>query len=193
MGLTFGLAVLAAIIAAIFRAEYDACMPWLAERLRRRALRAFKGTIKERLDEEWAAHLQEVPSPLLKVWHGLGFVVAGAKVRAGNIRTALWSNLLGIVVNGSIRIAKLLVQAGTVLVHPMFGEAYARTVFICLGRPAFALIGLALSAQYTRIKIIDDDTIRQRSLEVFVSVLQQITIIAAEKPSPRGEERGPWG
>jgi len=76
MALTFGAALLIAFLAAIFRSEFEAWMPWIAERLRRLALRPFKGALRERLDEEWSAYLDEVPGNVGKVFCALGFNVA---------------------------------------------------------------------------------------------------------------------
>jgi hypothetical protein len=195
MGLTFGLALLAAIIAAIFRAEYDACMPWIAERLRRRALRAFKGTIRERLDEEWAAHLQEVPSPMLKVWHGIGFNVAAAKVLAEATRRATLDKVLSTIAFGSVRLAKALAQAGGVFAQLKLIKPVARAILLCFGAPAVALVSLAIRAEYARINLIEDDDVRERMLERFAVMLQNIGELAQAQVqvSEKTEGSGPWG
>lgn len=97
MGLTFGAALLIAVIAAIFRSEFEACMPWLAERLRRLALKLLSGAIRDRLDEEWAAYLQEIPGYLAKLVCAAGFVLAAGRIGAATFTRRLAYRSLGLL------------------------------------------------------------------------------------------------
>lgn len=80
MVMTFIMMLVVAICAAIFRSEFEAWMPWLAERLRRLALRPLQGNLRDRLDEEWASHLAETPGFVGKVLTALGFNWASRQI-----------------------------------------------------------------------------------------------------------------
>ncbi len=81
MGLAvFGSALLIAFLAVIFRCEFEAWLPWLAERLRRLAVKQLHGAIRERLDEEWEAYLTEVPGYLGKLASAGGFLITSWRI-----------------------------------------------------------------------------------------------------------------
>lgn len=175
MGLTFALALLVAVLAGIFRAEYDACMPWIAERLRRRALKAFKGTLRERLDEEWLSHLMDVPSPMLKVWHGIGFNVAAGKVWIYSRRVKLVMALLGYTSRISVNVGKRIAIAGAWLERVGGGGLPKGVLRVVFGRPALILLGVSLRAEFTRISLIEDDHTRDRVMHKFREMLESMT------------------
>lgn len=87
MVVTFLMMLVVAFLAVIFRAEFEAWMPWIAERLRRAALRPLKGALRDRFDEEWAAHLAETPGYVGKVIAAVGFNWASRKI---SLRSALY-------------------------------------------------------------------------------------------------------
>lgn len=87
MVVTFLMMLAVALLAVIFRAEFEAWMPWIAERLRRAAVRPLRGALRDRLDEEWASHLAETPGYVGKVVAAMGFNWASQKI---SIRSALY-------------------------------------------------------------------------------------------------------
>lgn len=87
MVVTFLMMLAVAFLAVIFRAEFEAWMPWIAERLRRAAVRPLRGALRDRFDEEWASHLAETPGYFGKVFAAIGFNWASRKI---SIRSALY-------------------------------------------------------------------------------------------------------
>lgn len=95
MGLAFSTALLVALVAAVFRSEFEAWMPWFAKMLRRAGVRLSPAPLRERLAEEWEAYLEEVPGHLAKVACALGFVAAGLNLSMrANLRMKLASVFL---------------------------------------------------------------------------------------------------
>lgn len=80
MVVTFAMMLGVGILVAIFRSEFEAWMPWVAERLKRAALKPLDGSLRERLDEEWAAHLAETPGFIGKICAAIGFNWASRKI-----------------------------------------------------------------------------------------------------------------
>ncbi|MBO9546903.1 hypothetical protein [Caulobacter sp.] len=67
------IAVFVTAIGGVFRSEIEAWLPHLANRLTRIALRQYSAPLRDRLSEEWEAHLSFVPGPLSKVFVALEF------------------------------------------------------------------------------------------------------------------------
>lgn len=65
-----------AVVGAVAKSEYDSAAPWAAEKLRRLALTFLPKDMKERYDEEWQAHIQEIESRIGKLSTAFGFLIA---------------------------------------------------------------------------------------------------------------------
>src|ERR1700756_1871868 len=59
---------IAALLGKLFADEFEAWLPWITERVTRAAIRRLAEDQRERYDEEWRSHLDEVPGELSKVW-----------------------------------------------------------------------------------------------------------------------------
>ena len=88
-------ATLCSAVAAVLVAEFKDWAPWLSERLRRRAVKSAPRPLRDRLDEEWAAHLCETPGNIGKLVCAANFVVAAHSLRAEVTSSALLT-LLGL-------------------------------------------------------------------------------------------------
>lgn len=67
------IAIAVATIAGLCRAEIEAWLPHLATSLKNFALSYYQGPIRERLSEEWEAHILSIPGPMSKVLTAAGF------------------------------------------------------------------------------------------------------------------------
>jgi lipopolysaccharide/colanic/teichoic acid biosynthesis glycosyltransferase len=77
MGMTaivIGIAISA--IGGLLRSEAEAWAPWLAIRVLRLAVRRAPAELRDRMDEEWRAHLTEVPGAIGKLIVAFGFLRA---------------------------------------------------------------------------------------------------------------------
>lgn len=80
MVVTLLLGALGALAITLLHSEVEAWLPWVAERLRRLAVRPLQGELRIRFEEEWGAYLNEVPGPVSKVICALGFNIAAHRV-----------------------------------------------------------------------------------------------------------------
>jgi hypothetical protein len=76
---------LAALLAKLFADEVKAWLPFVAERLRRVAIRLVPPDQQERLSEEWSSYLEALPGGLAKVWEGFGFIRAAREISGSRI------------------------------------------------------------------------------------------------------------
>jgi hypothetical protein len=60
--------------------EFKAWTPWIVERLIQRAVRRLPIEMRERLDEEWRAHIDEIPGQIGQLLVAFGFVIASRKI-----------------------------------------------------------------------------------------------------------------
>jgi hypothetical protein len=67
-------AVIGAVALDLIRDQAKASTPRIAEWLRRRAVKRLPESLRERLDEEWAALLNETAGPLAKLGRAIGFL-----------------------------------------------------------------------------------------------------------------------
>jgi hypothetical protein len=75
------LAFVAATLALdMIRDEAKASTPRLAEWLRQRAVNRLPLPLQERLGEEWAAVLADMPGPISKLWCAVGFLISAFRV-----------------------------------------------------------------------------------------------------------------
>lgn len=85
MALITGIAVfLGGVIAATMSQqladEFKAWMPWIVRRLIQRAVGRLPENQRERFEEEWQSHLDEVPGEIGKLCVALGFLSAARKM-----------------------------------------------------------------------------------------------------------------
>jgi hypothetical protein len=71
---------LAGILGKLFADEVRAWLPWIALQITRIAVWTLPENQRERYDEEWRAHLNEVPGALTKLVIACGFLCAAIKV-----------------------------------------------------------------------------------------------------------------
>jgi phage terminase Nu1 subunit (DNA packaging protein) len=67
MFLLGALGILAAAAARLLADEFKAWAPWIIERLIRRAVRELPQNLRERYEEEWQSHVDEIPGDIGKV------------------------------------------------------------------------------------------------------------------------------
>lgn len=157
MVVTFLMMLAVALLAAVFRSEFEAWMPWIAERLRRAAVRALKGPVRDRYDEEWSAHLEETPGYVGKVCAAIGFNWASREI---SFRSAMYQ----IGYRGTVRIALALKGFGKALmalagwVDQLPGPKLIRMNVSMLGvRLAFQIVFTAMYFMHARTKFIEDE------------------------------------
>ncbi len=78
---TFAGAVAASIVAAVAVSEFRAWSPWLVERFLRISIRLLPEGLRDRLNEEWRGHLEEVPGDIGKLLASVGFSLAAYSLR----------------------------------------------------------------------------------------------------------------
>jgi hypothetical protein len=71
---------LAALLGKLCADEVRAWLPWIALQITRIAVRTLPENQRERYDEEWRGHLNEVPGALTKLGTACGFLCAAIKV-----------------------------------------------------------------------------------------------------------------
>ena len=59
--------------------EFKAWIPWIIQRVIRRAIRRLPPAQRERFEEEWQSHINEVPGEIGKLTVALGFLTAAAR------------------------------------------------------------------------------------------------------------------
>jgi lipopolysaccharide/colanic/teichoic acid biosynthesis glycosyltransferase len=74
------LAVVGATLTKLFADETKAWIPWLTERMVRRAIGHLPPDQRERFNEEWRSHLNETPGELSKLFVAIGVVIASKKM-----------------------------------------------------------------------------------------------------------------
>jgi hypothetical protein len=75
-------------VSILLAEEFRAWMPWLIERLIRRAVRALPMDKRERYGEEWRSHLNEIPGEFGRLIVAIGCAKAANKIRH-NLRSPL--------------------------------------------------------------------------------------------------------
>jgi lipopolysaccharide/colanic/teichoic acid biosynthesis glycosyltransferase len=74
------LAVVGATLTKLFADETKAWIPWLTERMVRRAIGQLPPDQRERFNEEWRSHLNDTPGELSKLFVAIGVVFASKKM-----------------------------------------------------------------------------------------------------------------
>ncbi len=72
---TFGTAV-----SRLLTDEFKAWIPWIIQRVSRRAIARLTPAQRERFEEEWQSHVNEVPGDIGKLTVALGFLTAARKM-----------------------------------------------------------------------------------------------------------------
>jgi hypothetical protein len=85
MGMIVGIGVVIASIAGAALSqqlsdEFKAWTPWIVEKILRRAVRALPPTFRERYDEEWRSHLEDIPGQFGKIWVAIGCIGAAKQI-----------------------------------------------------------------------------------------------------------------
>ena len=76
--------VLAALLATVLADELRAAQPWLMERVLRVAVCIAPAKYRDRLHEEWRAHLDDAPGDYTRILMALGFLIAASKLAYKN-------------------------------------------------------------------------------------------------------------
>jgi hypothetical protein len=71
---------LATLFAKLFADEIKVFLPSIAERITKVAVRRLPERQRERYDEEWRSHVNEVPGAFAKVWVACGFLTAATQM-----------------------------------------------------------------------------------------------------------------
>jgi hypothetical protein len=90
----FVVAVLTAALARVLAEEISAWSPSLVRRLIKLAVRRLPESKRERFEEEWESHVNEVPGLLGKFFVAAGFVVAAYDIAWSNRRERALADLL---------------------------------------------------------------------------------------------------
>ncbi len=69
----FTLAIFSSAVARQITREFNAWTPWIIERLTRRAVAKLPENQRERFEEEWRSHIDEIPGDMGKLFVALGF------------------------------------------------------------------------------------------------------------------------
>src|SRR5260370_3401947 len=64
----------------LFADELRGWLPWFQQRAIQAAVRKLPSEQKERYNEEWRSHLNEVPGEIAKTWVALGFLRAAKEI-----------------------------------------------------------------------------------------------------------------
>src|ERR1700751_4821393 len=84
LGVILGvLGIIAAAVSRQLTDEFKAWTPWITRRLIRRAARRLPDEQRDRFEEEWLSHLNEIPGEVGKVIAALGFVRASRRMSPG--------------------------------------------------------------------------------------------------------------
>jgi len=86
------------LLAELCAGEVMAWLPWIALRITRVAVRALPKAHRERYEEEWRGHLNEVPGALTKLGLACGFAWAAVKTRFDQVRVAEITFYYGVIV-----------------------------------------------------------------------------------------------
>lgn len=194
MVVTFLMMLTVALLAVVFRVEFEAWMPWMAERLRRAALKPLKGPLRERYDEEWAAYLAEIPGQVGKVVAALGFNWASRRisVRSAAYRIAYRSTLS---LAGILKDFGKLVMAVANQCDRTSSVAPVRYLSWQLSRFAFEIIFSAMHVMHARTRFIEDHQARAQAeasqlqrFEALLSKLQALSDKADPEPLVTSED-----
>src|SRR5262249_17911097 len=74
------LAVFTSTASRLLASEAKEWLTWVPAALIRWAARQFKPEFRDRIEEEWLAHLNDKPTTFSKVWHGLGCALTAIKL-----------------------------------------------------------------------------------------------------------------
>jgi hypothetical protein len=73
-------AMLHGIFSSLVADEFKAWLPWITERVIRRAVRSLPAEQQQRYSEEWGSHLDQVPGAFAKLCVAFGLLWAGWKM-----------------------------------------------------------------------------------------------------------------
>ena len=122
-------------LSRLFADEFKAWIPWLLDRLARRAIAKLPDEFKDRYDEEWRGHLNETPGELGELVVAFGFSIAADRMNYGPwtvgrvLETAIDKSLGGLLFVSVIPIMLLIIfsikldSKGPVLVKREYGFA----------------------------------------------------------------------
>jgi hypothetical protein len=155
MVVTILVAVATALIAAAFQSEYQAWMPWIAERLRKLALVQLPTSLRPRYDEEWASYLEEVPGFVGKVAGAFGLIVASVRMSADEfVRRMLW-NLAGDAMSTSIKMLLVYSRVAKIARHVIRNDRGF------LLRVAIAIFMIHVRIYVGRLSLISNEDLRK--------------------------------
>jgi lipopolysaccharide/colanic/teichoic acid biosynthesis glycosyltransferase len=173
--------VIAGLLVTLIAEELKAWVPWLVDRLIKRALRGLPQSHCDRFDEEWRSHINDVPGSVGKMIAAFGLLRASAKMSRqledlgrltssrGEVQKRIFD--LCFAVPYIVLLAPLLIVVRCILV---LGNAGAPR--ICVGRHArnFSIPGFA-SRRSLRFQ--DAKTSSKKSaLEFFCRVMRRVHI-----------------
>jgi len=92
---------IAALLGKLCADEVRAWLPSFAEGITKWAVRSLPKQLRERYDEEWRSHLNDVPGALAKVWVAWGFLSAATQTSSRIV--AFWLYLFFLPVMGLMR------------------------------------------------------------------------------------------
>ena len=69
--------ILRTVLLKVLADDSKALLPWISERVVRRAVRSLPESQRERYNEEWRSHQSEMPGEIAKLFAALGFLKAG--------------------------------------------------------------------------------------------------------------------
>jgi lipopolysaccharide/colanic/teichoic acid biosynthesis glycosyltransferase len=137
MGLSgLGASFLGILVAALSKQlcdEFKAWTPWAMDQIVKLAIRGLPKNQRERFDEEWRSHINDVPGEVGKFWVAFGFIVASRKI-SSDFRRGL--NPLSLAKRATKRTFDILI-AGSMLF--LLAPLFVATSFVVLldGGPVF--------------------------------------------------------
>jgi hypothetical protein len=81
-------AVIGPIVLSLVTDECKAWLPWLTKKAIDRAVRKLPAHQRERYNEEWRSHLNEVPGNLIRLWHAIDLSRAAVQIARTSIEAS---------------------------------------------------------------------------------------------------------
>jgi hypothetical protein len=152
MVVTFIVAVVAGLIAALCRTEIEAWLPKWAEAARKRAVKTLPDRLRDRYDEEWEAYLLDTPGPISKLVCAIGFMVAAKRIEVRS-STRAWARAW-CAANAAVfaKMGRLTSKATRALIGKRYVPNLVQRTVFALGFKAF-LNSILLSVRWSSEEI----------------------------------------
>lgn len=107
-----GIAIIGTLVAALVWTEFEAWSPRLCRSIAKLAARRCPASYRNRLEEEWLAHVQSIPGKLTPLLVAVGFLIASTRLN----RDVRSSNLTFARVRGTRRLLNFAISFPAIIV-----------------------------------------------------------------------------